>query len=290
MIFRLWFSDRLILSIIFLPIIIFIGSQCVPENRIVRVAMCQIFCLDGDRSGNLVRIENALREAKQADADIACFPETALFGWVNPEAHTRAHPIPGRDSDLLCRLAQKYGIHLCIGLAEKEEDRLYDSVILIDDKGEILIKHRKMNILTELMTPAYIPGKEVGATQTRFGKIGLLICADTFKEDILEQMAALKPVLVLVPYGWAAKEEQWPEHGKELHKTVTKAARTIGAPVVGVDLVGEITHGPWTGMTYGGKSVAANSRGEIIAIAKDRDREVMIVQFILMNREKKHEN
>jgi predicted amidohydrolase len=47
--------------------------------------------------------------------------------------------------------------------------------------------------------------------------------------------------------------------------------------VVGVDLVGEITHGPWSGLTYGGQSVAANAKGEIIAVAKDRDREVLIV-------------
>lgn len=264
---------------IILLVFILSFSQCSPEKRTVRVAMCQIFCLDGDRSGNLARIENALLEAKNAEADIACFPETALLGWVNPEAHERAHSIPGEESGILSQMAQKYDIHLCVGIAEKEEDRLYDSVILIDDKGEILIKHRKMNILAELMTPPYTPGKDVGVTKTKFGKIGLLICADTFKTDILEQMAALKPDLVLVPYGWAAKEEQWPEHGKELQKTVSKAARTIGAPVVGVDLVGEITHGPWAGMTYGGQSVTSDSHGEIIASAKDRDREVVIVQI-----------
>ncbi|UCE43256.1 MAG: carbon-nitrogen hydrolase family protein [Candidatus Aminicenantes bacterium] len=257
----------------------FIGSRSFQINRTIRVAMCQIFCLDGDRSGNFARIKNALSEAKQADADIACFPETALLGWVNPEAYERSHPIPGKDSDYLCRLAAKHRIHLCIGLAEKEEDRLYDSVILIDDKGQILLKHRKMNILTELMTPPYAQGKDVGTVETKFGKIGLLICADTFKTDILKQMTNLKPDLVLVPYGWAAKQAQWPEHGKKLQKTVTKAARMIGAPVVGVDLVGEITHGPWTGMTYGGQSVTTDANGRILAIAKDRDRDVMIIQI-----------
>ena len=63
--------------------------------RTIQMAMCQIVCLDGDRAGNFVRIENALREAKAAQADIACFPETAILGWVNPEAHERAFPIPG---------------------------------------------------------------------------------------------------------------------------------------------------------------------------------------------------
>jgi predicted amidohydrolase len=270
-----------LLLIIVILITSFAGQRCIPKNRTVCVAMCQIICLDGDRTGNFARIENALQEAQEAEADIACFPETALFGWVNPEAHTRAHPIPGKDSDLLCQLAEKYNIHLCIGLAEKEGDRLYDSVVLIDSRGRILLKHRKINILTNLMTPPYAPGNDVDITETKFGKIGLLICADTFKTDILKKMAALKPALVLVPYGWAAKEEQWPEHGKELQKTVSKAARMIGAPVVGVDLVGEITHGPWTGMTFGGQSVAADANGEIIAFVKDRDREVKIVHISL---------
>ena len=279
MIFRLSPSNKVILLIIFLLVISFLGVRCVPMNNTVRVAMCQIFCLDGDRSGNFARIENALNEAKKAEADIACFPETALLGWVNPEAHERSNPIPGKNSNQLCGLAAKYKIHLCIGLAEKEKDSLFDSVILIDDRGQILLKHRKMNILTKLMTPPYTPGKDIGVTDTEFGRIGLLICADTFKTEILEQMADLKPDLVLVPYGWAAKEERWPEHGKELQKTVSKAARTINAPVVGVDLVGEITHGPWTGMTYGGQSVAANAEGEIISVAADRDREVVIVHI-----------
>jgi predicted amidohydrolase len=281
MIFRSRSSTRFAFWLFLYVILLFAGIRCSPDDGTVRVAMCQIFCLDGDRSGNLVRIENALREAKLARADIACFPETSLLGWVNPEAHSRANPIPGADSDLLCQMADKYDIHLCIGLAEKEGDKLYDSVVLVDDEGKLLLKHRKMNILTELMTPPYTPGNSVDCVETKFGRIGLLICADTFKKDILEHMAKLNPDLVLVPFGWAAKEEKWPQHGKELHKTVSNAANTIGSPVVGVDLVGEIAHGPWIGMTYGGQSVASDAKGKIIAIAKDRERDVMIVQVPL---------
>ena len=120
------------------------GCACGVSNRTgsVKVAMCQIFCLDGDRSGNFVRIENAIAAAKDAGADIICFPETVILGWVNPEAHQRAYPIPGEDSGRLCRLAEKYRRYLCVGLAEKDGEKLYDSVILIDDKGRIVLKHR----------------------------------------------------------------------------------------------------------------------------------------------------
>lgn len=239
--------------------------------------MCQIFCLDGDRSGNFVRIENAVGEAVEAAADIICFPETAILGWVNPAAHKRAFEIPGEDTNRLAELAKKYKRHLCVGLAEKDGDKLYDSVVLIDDAGRIILKHRKMNILTELMTPPYTPGNDVGVTETKFGAVGMLICADTFRADALKKMAALKPDIVLVPYGWAAPEEKWPDHGKSLRATVANAARKIGTHVIGTDLVGEITQGPWAGQIYGGQSVACDKTGKVIALACDRDRDMRIV-------------
>ena len=246
--------------------------------------MCQIFTLDGDRRGNFVRIENAVREAKVAGADLACLPEMAILGWVNPDAHKRACPIPGSDSDRLCKLAEQYDIYICVGLAEKDGVHLYDSAILMDSEGRILLTHRKMNLLSELMTPPYTRGQDTNAVETEFGKIGLLICADTHDNHILERMAALKPDLLLVPYGYAEAEEQWPEHGKVLENVVKNAARQTGAYVIGTDLVGQITHGPWKGRVYGGHSVTADKAGRIIAIASDRDRDIRFVDVEVGNR------
>ena len=245
----------------------------------IRVAMCQIVCLDGDRRGNFARTENAIREAKEAGADLACLPETAIYGWVNPDAHTRACPIPGEDSQRLCELARRYEVFLCAGLAEKDGERLYDSALLIDDAGRILLKQRKIILLEWLMTPPYSPGQEVKVVQTRLGRIGILICADTHGQWILKRMAELQPDLELVPYGYAAQEDAWPDHGRELERVVRNAAITIGAPVVGTNLVGQITHGPWTGRTYGGHSAAADRTGELSAVARDFDRDVRIVAF-----------
>jgi predicted amidohydrolase len=243
------------------------------------IAMCQIFCLDGDRLGNLQRIENATFEASEMGADIVCFPETAILGWVNSDAHQRAYPIPGPDSDSLCSIAKRYGVFMCVGLAEKEGDNLYDAVLLIDDRGKILFKHRKVNILTELMEPPYTPGNGVQVVETRFGTIGIMICADSFLDELRSEMKALEPDLVLIPYGWAAEEQEWPEHGQSLEKVVTEVAAIWNCPVIGTDLVGEISHGPWTGQTYGGQSVASDRKGNVIAKGRDRDRDIQLVTY-----------
>ena len=254
-------------------------DRSMAKQEPLQIAICQIFALDGDREGNFVRIENAIIEAKELGAKIACLPETTILGWVNPEAHQRAFAIPGEDSDRLCELARKHEIYVSAGLAEKDGDKLYDSALLIDDGGNILLKHRKINTFTELMEPSYTPGEEVQTADTPLGRIGLLICADSFEKDVLKRMADLKPDIILVPYGWAAKEDAWPEHGKALVKTVSNAAKSIGATLIGTDLVGEISHGPWTGQIYGGQSVAADKNGTVLNIAKDRDRDIMLVSL-----------
>jgi predicted amidohydrolase len=251
------------------------------QKKSVRIGLAQIFCLDSDRSGNLVRIENAVKEAQEKGAEIVCFPETSILGWVNPDAHERAYPIPGEDSERLSRMARDYNLYICIGLAEKDEEKLYDSVILIDDNGNIILKHRKINTLDELMSRPYTPGTEIKTVDTKYGRIGMLVCADSFKEEILLEMKKQKPGLMLIPYGWAAPEDSWPGHSMELEKTVCKAAITIGSTVVGTDLVGQITNGPWAGLTYGGASVVSDKDGNILATGRDRDRDIILIDIKL---------
>jgi predicted amidohydrolase len=260
-------------------------------GRSVKVAVCQILCIDGDREANFRRVEYAMEDAKRGDAQIACFPESVVLGWENPDAHKRAAPIPGTDSDRIAGLAKKFGMMIAIGLDEKEGDKLYDSAILVDKMGRLLLKHRKINVLPELMDPPYSTGRpeDIRAVETEFGRIGVMICADTFVQDHVRRMQALKPDLVLVPYGWAAEVEKWPKHAKELEKLVCRIAGAWGCPVVGTDLVGVISQGPWRGRTYGGASVIADDSAKPIVVLRDRDVDLQVVGLRLNGRSAKHQ-
>jgi predicted amidohydrolase len=256
----------------------------------VRVAVCQILAIDGDREGNFRRIEYALESAQSAGASIAAFPESVILGWQNPDAHRLAAPIPGPDSDRIAALAAKYGLMISIGLDEKDGDRLYDSAILVDDTGKLLWKHRKLNVLAELMDPPYAEGVPdgIGVVDTQHGRIGTMICADTFVDAHADRIARLKPDLMLVPYGWAAKVEEWPEHSKLLERLVTRRAAAWQCPVVGTDLVGVVMHGPWTGQTYGGASVVADASGNVLATLRDRDVDLRVVDIPLRSSRSEH--
>lgn len=253
-------------------------------RRAVKVAVCQILAIDGDREGNFRRIEYAIETARGGGAELAVFPELVILGWENPDAHWLATAIPGEDSDRVGELASRYGVMIAIGLDEKDGERLYDSVILVDRRGTLLWKHRKLEVLAELMEPPYATGRveDIGVVETELGRIGMLICADTFVDEYVEQIGEQRPDLVVVPYGWAAEKETWPEHAKSLEELVKRRAAQWKCPVIGADLVGAMTRGPWAGRTFGGASVVADGSGMVIARLRDRDVEVRVVDVPLV--------
>lgn len=262
------------------------------SSRSIRVAVCQTFCIDSDPQGNLRRIEYALEQAAAQDAQLACFPETSILGWINPEAHELADPIPGKTTDRLAELAQQYGLMISIGLCEKDGADLYDAAVLISAEGKLLAKHRKTNVLTGLMNPPYTKGSpdDITVIETSLGRIGLLICADTFKDELVERIAAQSPDLLLVPYGWAAPKDAWPEHGKNLAAWVKATARRAGCPVVGTDLIGVISSGPWKNQTFGGQSVVVDTEGTILGTLRDRAADVQTFEIPLHHNDSTEEN
>lgn len=254
-------------------------------ERTVRVALCQID-VDGDLAAAYARIDAACAQAAEAGAQVACFPETCLLGWVNPLAHAEAHPIPGATTDALGAIAQEHGLMLGVGVAEAEGGELFDSAVLIDIDGSVLLRHRKVNVLSELMDPSYTAGGDASGSvvATRFGRIGMLVCADTFKDDVVGQIAAGKPDLVLVPYGWAAPADSWPQHGSSLHSWISSTAQRVHAPVVGVDSTGALGHGPWAGYVLGGQSAVSMADGALMPVLADRVPEVRVVEIQLAPR------
>ena len=255
------------------------------EPTRVRIALCQIE-VDAEPEVNLRRIEAAIEEAAARGADIACFPEACVFGWVNPTAHDGAATIPGRTTDRIAVLARRHGVMVVLALAERDGLRLFNSVVLIDADGRLLLRHRKVNVLSGLMDPPYTAGTGVAGSvvETRFGRIGLLICADTFKEPLVDRLAEQRPDLVIVPYGWAAPADAWPDHGQSLRDRVAQTARRCRAPVVGVDSTGAIHHGPWKGYLLGGQSVLCDGSGQVLEVLPDRSPEVRVREIELKTR------
>ena len=56
----------------------------------MKLALVQMQCEKGEIARNLAHIEAFVERAANAGANIACFPEMSITGYVDPLAHARA--------------------------------------------------------------------------------------------------------------------------------------------------------------------------------------------------------
>ncbi|MDP6124202.1 MAG: carbon-nitrogen hydrolase family protein [Candidatus Latescibacteria bacterium] len=249
----------------------------------VRIAMAQIAVHTSQVEQNLSRIEAAIDEAAEKDADIIVLPEAADVGWLSDSTAALAQPIPGPNSDRLASKASDLGVHVVCGLIEKAGDRTYNSAVLIDDHGEILTVHRKINTARNwLKQDVYHNGMIVQVAETRLGNIGTPICADCFTNMhwITDTMAGLGAKLILSPVAWAIPPKKAVDdrtNNKQWRHSYSILSARHDIYILGVDSVGIITEGVWKDFPVYGGSVATGPGGTVIAEGVFGEEEILIV-------------
>ncbi len=89
-----------------------------------------------------------------------------------------AEPIPGQFTDSLAFYAKKHGVYISIGLPEKKDGRLYNSLVVINPDGEIIAVHRKNTLTPEDESAGYSPMRNANVIYIHEFRAGLMICAD----------------------------------------------------------------------------------------------------------------
>ncbi|HFQ95035.1 MAG TPA: carbon-nitrogen hydrolase family protein [Anaerolineae bacterium] len=189
---------------------------------------------------NLREFERRLEETADAGADLVIFPECTLMGYLYEPADLErfAEPVPGPTVDRLARLARKHHVAVCFGLLERTPAGVYNTAILLDRRGEIALKHRKIN-----EQPPFLRGQDVRGVDTEFGRVSILICGDLFADDARAQLdASLDLVLVPMARAFAGRSpdpDRWEREERQayLNAAAGLAATTaiVNALEVGVD-------------------------------------------------------
>ena len=118
------------------------------KRKSCTLALVQMKVQGGNRESNLSRAEDKITEAVRKGADIILLPEAMDLGWTHPSALTDATPIPeGVTSQFISLQAIKHKVYICSGLIERDEDHIYNSAILVNPDGQVVLKHRKINEL-----------------------------------------------------------------------------------------------------------------------------------------------
>jgi predicted amidohydrolase len=234
-----------------------------------KLGMAQMLVEGGQPEQNLQRATEMIYQAAEQGCAIVVLPECLDLGWTDPAARELAQAIPGPHSDSLAEAARRSGVYIVAGLTERAGERIYNAAVLISPQGDILLKHRKINIM-EIAQNLYTPGGSLAVAETPLGTIGVNICADNFPNSLVfgHSLARMGAQLLLSPCAWAMP----PEHDNtqepygDLWKTAyTTLTQLYDLTVVGVSNVGWLRGGPWQGYKCIGCSLAVGPGGVILA-------------------------
>ena len=242
---------------------------------------------------NIKNSINKIKLAAKKKAKIICLPELFLSPYFcQTENHSKfklAEKIPGKKTILYCELAKKLSVILIIPLFEKKTYGFYHNTsIIINEKGKIISKYRKMHIPDD---PGYYekfyftPG-DLGfkSTKTKYAKIGSLICWDQWFPEAA-RLTVLKGAEILfypTAIGWHPKEKK--RFGKsQLDAWITMQrshAIANGVFVAAVNRTGLEKIGNKK-IQFWGNSLIIDPSGNIVARAKSEKEEILICDINL---------
>ena len=232
-----------------------------------KLAIVQMYVEPGNLQKNLSHAGRLISEAAKNGADVVLLPEVMDLGWTHPSAREYADSIPGGYTcSKICEYARTNNVYVCCGIVEKDGKFIYNSAVIVDNKGKVLIKHRKLNEL-DIAHNVYDQGDRLGVCRTPWGTFGLMICADaTAKSHVITQsLCYMGADVILSPSSWAVE----PDHdntkepyGDTWRRAYMPVARDFSVWIASASNVGPITEGPWKNWKCIGCSLVVGPDGE----------------------------
>lgn len=255
-----------------------------------KIAMMQLLVEGAEPERNIERALPFIQQAKENKCKMVVLPETIDFGWTHPYALEHSMPIPGAYSDVFCQQAALHQIYVCVGLTERVGNVNYNTAILIDDMGAIILKHRKLNLL-EVEFPYYEMGNKVEVVATPFGKIGINICSDNYVNGLhighcLAQMGA---EMIISPCSWTVSHQVTEQDDAYYDKWLlpySYLSNLYCMMVIGVSSVGYIIGGPYIGKKMVGGSLAIHNNSVQQAGINEFASELLVIDYTYGPKEK----
>jgi predicted amidohydrolase len=161
-----------------------------PAPRKVRLATAHFRPMNGKTAmGNCKLYEPLIAEAGKQKADLIVLGETLTYAFVGKKMHEVAEPIPGPSTEYFGALARQHNLYIVAGLVEREGHLVYNTAALIAPDGTVAGKYRKTALPRSEIDAGLCPGQDYPVFDTRFGKLGIMICYDGFFPEVARELA-----------------------------------------------------------------------------------------------------
>lgn len=184
-----------------------IPSEYAKYEKVVSVACINYSSIWGNKKANLQKMTRVVADAADLGNNIIVFPELALSGYSCPENCTMhketAETIPGTSTVEMAQVAARHNVYIVFGMPEQDKANpalRYITSAIVGPEG-IIGAYRKVHVAGP---PRYrevfcfASGSQVPVFETRYGPIGIQICADFWIAPELSRILALKGARLIV--------------------------------------------------------------------------------------------
>ena len=182
----------------------------------LRVSFLHLAPVTSAIAHNRALVERATRAAAEQGAQWVVTPELCIPGYLFLREIGADWILPQPDdwTKAYCRLVKELGLTVFLSHPEREAatGRMFNTVFVIDPEGEIIGKHRKIKALrgAEGWSTA---GQEIEPVLCDGVKVGILICADAYKNEVAQAHKDRGAQLYVSPVSWGpgqcAPDGEW---------------------------------------------------------------------------------
>lgn len=254
--------------------------------RQVKVAALQFSC-SRDVQENINKAEKMVREAADNDANIILLPELLERQYFCQEKrydyYDYALPLEKNPAvNRFKEVAKELGVVIPVSFYERDIDRLFNTVAMIDADGSVLGIYRKTHIPDDhfYQEKFYFTPGDTGfkVFDTRFGCIGVGICWDQWFPETARCMAVQGAEMLLYPTAIGSEPILDVDSSGHWRRVMQGHAAANLMPVVAANRIGVETVEPCkenagqsSSLDFYGCSFIADATGDIIASAKQEE-------------------
>lgn len=152
------------------------------SGMIFKVALAQLNTHLGDLERNLQKHLTFIEQAKAQQAELIVFPELSLTGYMLQDLTASVALSPRREEPVFAALLEaSRAIDITVSFVEEDSRHRFFIAAAYLSQGEVLHVHHKLYLPTYGLFDEgrfFAWGDSLSAFDTRFGRMGMLICED----------------------------------------------------------------------------------------------------------------
>jgi predicted amidohydrolase len=179
----------------------FLKAKALPPRLVKLAAVHHNLSGEGANTveSNRQKLVTLIEEAASQGADLIVLGEMASCKGVTGNFIEAAETIPGPTTDFYATIAKHNDCYIVVGLPERDGHEVFNVSVMLGPEGEIVGKYRKVTLPREEIQQGISPGYEYPVFNTRFGKVGMMICYDVFFPEVARELATNGAEVIALP-------------------------------------------------------------------------------------------